>query len=104
MKRRLTTTYLLELTSFVIRGLKHIFKQIYTIFSKSFDSLNHDLLVRKLDLLGIPVDHLKWILSYLNCSLLSTSLPLSRYLWCPTRDPFGSATFYFVFKRPSLKL
>jgi len=79
-------------------------KQIYTIFSKSFDSLNHDLLVRKLDLLGIPVDHLKWILSYLNCSLLSTSLPLSRYLWCPTRDPFGSATFYFVFKRPSLKL
>jgi len=58
-----TATYLLELTSFAIRGFKKYFQTdvIYTEFSKAF------LLVRKLDLLGFPVDLLRWILSYLNC-------------------------------------
>jgi len=35
-------------------------------FSKAFDSVNHPILVRKLDLLGFPGDLLRWILSYLN--------------------------------------
>jgi len=68
---------------------------IYNNFGKAFDSVNHVLLVRKLDLsvnhvllvrkldlLGFPVDPLIWILSYLNCRTqrvpLKSSLP--RYL------------------------
>jgi len=68
MKRRLTTTNLLELTSFVIQGFKNNLQRdvIYTDFSKAFDSVNHYLLVRKLDPLSFPVDLLNWISSYLN--------------------------------------
>jgi len=58
MKRRSTTTNLLELTSFVIQGFKNNLQTdvIYTDFSKAFDSVNHYLLVRQLDLLGFPVE------------------------------------------------
>jgi len=97
MKRRSRTINLLELTLFVIKGIKmHIQTEvIYNNFGKAFDSVNHVLLVRKLDLsvnhvllvrkldlLGFPVDPLIWILSYLNCRTqrvpLKSSLP--RYL------------------------
>lgn len=68
MKRRSTTTNLLELTSFVIQGFKNNLQTdvIYTDFSKAFDSVNHYLLIKKLDLIGFPVDLLNWISSYLN--------------------------------------
>jgi len=68
MKRRSTTTSLLELTSFVIQGFKNNLQtdDIYTKFSKEFDSVDHYHLVRKLDLLSLPVDLLNWISSYLN--------------------------------------
>jgi len=50
MTRRSTTTNLLELTSFVIKGFKkHIQADVnYTDFSKEIDPLSHVLLVRKL--------------------------------------------------------
>jgi len=66
MKRRSTTTNLLELTSFVIQDFKIIFSVIYTDISKAFDSVNHYLLIRKLEHLGFLVDLLNWISSYLN--------------------------------------
>jgi len=68
VKRRSTTTNLLELTSFVIDGFNKKFKTdiIYTDFSKAFDSVNHSLLLFKLDQLGVPNNLLTWILSYLN--------------------------------------
>jgi len=68
MKRRSTTTNLLELTSFVIQGFIANLQTdvIYTDFSKAFDSVNNYLLLRKVDLLGFPVDLLNWISSYLN--------------------------------------
>jgi len=54
MKRRSTSTNLFELTSFVIPGFKNNLQTdiIYTDFSKAFDSVNHYLLIRKLDLIG----------------------------------------------------
>jgi len=92
MKRGSTTTNLLELTSFVIKGpKKHLQRDvIYRDFSKAFDSVNHVLLVRKLDLLGFPVDLLGWILTYLNCRTQRVNLKIlsfvyPRYLRCPTR-------------------
>jgi len=47
-KRRPTTTNLLEFTSFVINGFKENF-QIYTDFSKAFESLNQAHLGLKSD-------------------------------------------------------
>jgi len=54
VKRRSTTTNLLELTSFIIDGFNKKFQTtvIYTDFSKAFDSVNHYLLLFKLDQLG----------------------------------------------------
>jgi len=60
VKRRSTTTNLLELTSFVLDDV------IYTDFSKAFDSVNHSHLLFKLDQLGFPNNLLTWISSYLN--------------------------------------
>jgi len=52
IKRRSTTTNLLEFTSFVIGGFRKNRQTdvIYTDFSKAFDSVSHPILVRKLDL------------------------------------------------------
>jgi len=68
IKRRSTTTNLLEFTSFVTRGFRKNCQTdvIYTDFSKAFDSVNHQIIIRKLDLLGFPGGLLRWILSYLN--------------------------------------
>jgi len=68
IKRRSTTTNLLEFTSFVISGFRKNRQTdvVYTDFSKAFDSVNHPILVRKFDHLGFPGDLLRWILSYLN--------------------------------------
>jgi len=48
----------MKLTSFVIRVLKKHLQTdvIFTEFRKAFDSVNYVLLVRKLKLLGFPVD------------------------------------------------
>jgi len=68
VKRRSTTTNLLELTSFVLDGFNKTLQTdvIYTDFSKAFDSVNHSLLLFKLDQLGLPNNLLTWISSYLN--------------------------------------
>jgi len=69
VKRRSTTTNLLELSSIVINGFKKKMKTdlIYTDFCKSFDSLNHSLLIQiiliKLSQLGFPCNLLTWISS-----------------------------------------
>jgi len=68
IKRRSTTTNLLELTSFVLDGFNKKLQThvIYTDFSKAFDCVNHSLLLFKLDQLGFPNNLLTWISSYLN--------------------------------------
>jgi len=63
MKRRSTNTNFWELTSFVIKKFK---KRLQTVTCTHF---SHVLLVRKLYLLGFPVDPLRWILIYLNCRI-----------------------------------
>jgi hypothetical protein len=68
IKRRSTTTNLLELTSFVVQGFQQNLQTdvIYTDFSKAFDSVNHSLLSEKLKLLGFSPKLLSWIVSYLT--------------------------------------
>lgn len=66
-KRYSTSTNLLEFTSSIHRGfvLGKFTDTIYTDFSKAFDRVNHDLLLKKLDLMGLSYICLKWIKSYL---------------------------------------
>jgi len=77
------TTNLLEFTSFVISGFRKN-RQTYVVYadlSKAFDSVNHPILVRKLDLLGFLGDLLSWILSYLNYSKVFF-IPNPSYIRC----------------------
>lgn len=62
-----TTTNLLQLTTTVNQGflLRKQTDIIYTDFSKAFDKVNHNLLLKKLDLMGFSKKFLKWIGSYL---------------------------------------
>lgn len=65
---RSTTTNLLEFSSLVRDGFLSYQQTdvIYTDFSKAFDSVNHKLLIYKLDLLGFPQNLLLWLTSYLS--------------------------------------
>jgi len=69
MKRRSTTTILLELTSFAIKWFKKHLETDTRHTGKEFNSDNHVLLVRKLYLLRFPVNLLRWILSFLICRI-----------------------------------
>ena len=86
VKGRSTTTNLLEFTSLVNDAFseKKQTDVIYTDFSKAFDSVNHDLLLTKLDRIGFPPAFLGWISTYLKGRtqkvLLRSSISNSFYV------------------------
>ena len=67
MKRRSTMTNLLEFSSKVLNGFASYEQTdvIYTDFSKAFDTVNHNLLLLKLEKMGFSLPLLAWIKSYL---------------------------------------
>jgi hypothetical protein len=67
-KGRSTCTNLVEFTNFALRAIESG-KQvdvIYTDFSKAFDRVQHSILLRKLENIGIHSSLLAWIKSYLT--------------------------------------
>jgi len=40
---------------------------IYTDISKAFDTINHSVLIRKLELIGVNSPMLNWLSSYISC-------------------------------------
>ena len=68
LKGRSIVTNLLEFTSKIFDGFSSGFQTdvVYTDFSKAFDSVNHALLVEKLNLIGLPPILVEWISSYLS--------------------------------------
>jgi len=93
VKRRSTTTNLFELSSIVINGFKKKMQTdvIYTDFSKAFDSVNHSLLLFKLNQLGVPCNVLTWILSYLNGRTQSVIFKIySKFIYVTSVVPKGS--------------
>ncbi|XP_055307463.1 uncharacterized protein LOC129571673, partial [Sitodiplosis mosellana] len=68
MKGRSTITNLAEFTSCAILGMENHIQTdaIYLDIAKAFDSVNVDLLIRKLAIMGLNEQLLKWIKSYLH--------------------------------------
>ena len=54
---------------------------IFMDLSKAFDTLNHDLLIAKLEACGFSVNSLSYIHSYLNKRLQKTNVNNSYSLW-----------------------
>ena len=65
---RSTTTNLLTLTSFIHKWfvLNRQEDVVYTDFKKTFDSVNHTLLLTKLEKYGFPALLVFWLNSYLS--------------------------------------
>lgn len=68
VRGRSSTTNLLELTSHIFAAFRAKCQMdvIYTDFSKAFDTVVHNLLIYKLDIIGFPSNLLHWVSSYLN--------------------------------------
>lgn len=68
IKGRSTNTNLAIFTNDVLRGMEGGFQVdvIYTDFEKAFDRVDHNILLRKLQELGICGDLLRWMESYLR--------------------------------------
>ncbi|XP_055308107.1 uncharacterized protein LOC129572189, partial [Sitodiplosis mosellana] len=68
MKGRSTITNLAEFTSCAILGMENHIQTdaIYLDIAKAFDSVNVDLLINKLAIMGLNEQLLKWIKSYLH--------------------------------------
>ena len=68
MKGKSTTTNLVEFTSNVISGMAKGMQSdaIYLDIAKAFDSVNIELLIRKLAIMGLNKQLLEWIKSYLH--------------------------------------
>ena len=65
---------------------------VYTDFSKAFDKVNHQLLIRKLELFGVGGPILNWLESYLSgrSQQVRVGHTLSRTLMAPSGVPQGS--------------
>lgn len=68
IKHRSTTTNLMDFLHYSINGLNEYCRvdALYLDFSKAFDKVNHEILMRKLSSYSIPLNILKWIKSYLS--------------------------------------
>jgi len=83
VKRRSTTTNLLELSSIVINGFKKIMQT---------DFVNHSLLLFKFNQLGFPCNLLTWISSYLNgrTQRVIFKIAASKLIYVTNGVPHGS--------------
>lgn len=91
---RSTTTNLLLFVDYVLNGMGHCGQvdALYTDFSKAFDKVNHQLLIQKLQLLGVSGALLSWLQSYLTARTQSIKIgaTLSRPIQSCSGVPQGS--------------
>ena len=96
----LINTWLFEI------NIKKLWGALFTDFAKAFDVINHDLLLRKLNLYGLSANTLSLICSFLNSRLQKVSLKdnqsdFKSFIWnspriCPRTPPV-----LHLYKRPT---
>ena len=64
-KHRSPTTNLMEFVHYIIRKGGQV-DVLYTDFKKAFDKVNHQILIKKMNDLGLPQNLIYWIKSYLT--------------------------------------
>ena len=98
-----TTSTIADFTDDIFLNNSKCTLAMFIDFRKAFDTVDHNVLKLKAELLGIPGLTLKWSDSYLNgrrkCTMAngccSTDLPLK----CTTRLNFGSTSLLNIYKR-----
>lgn len=94
LKGRSTVSNLACFTEFVIRNMEGggQVDVVYTDFEKAFDRVDHDILLAKLNSLGIHGDLLRWVNSYLSNRSQAVVLGgyKSDYITVPSGVPQGS--------------
>lgn len=76
IEKRSTSTNLVAYTSFIIKSMKarKQIDSIYTDFSAAFDKINHQIMIAKLNRLGICGSLLAWLQSYLLDRTMSVKI------------------------------
>lgn len=101
MPKRSTTTNLVSYTSFIIKTIeaRKQVDAIYTDFSAAFDKINHDVLLAKLERLGLAEPLLSWMRSYLVGRTMSVKIGniISEHFAVPSGVPQGSHIGPFLF-------
>lgn len=96
LKGRSTTSNLLEFSNFLLSNIESGFQidVLFTDFSKAFDRIQHNILIKKICGFGIHSSMLKWIWSYLtnrsqfvqinNCKskLFSVHSGVPQFIFC----------------------
>lgn len=94
LKGRSTASNLALFTNYVLEHMEGggQIDVIYTDFEKAFDRVDHSILVRKLELLGIHGDLLRWVVSYLSNRSQAVVLGgyRSDFITIPSGVPQGS--------------
>lgn len=101
MKNKSTVTNLIEYTNFIANDLNlgNEIHAVYTDFSKAFDTVNINILLKKLSSYGIGGNLLKWFESYLRDRKLRVAFCgyTSEAFTTPSGVPQGSVLGPFLF-------
>lgn len=94
MKNRSIESNLFIYTDYILENMNlgSQVDAIYTDFSKAFDKIDHDILLRKLAAVGVCGDLLRWINSYIRNRSQAVSIGMYRSEFCLTTSgvPQGS--------------
>ena len=82
------TTAITQLNNWVLESMDEgkVTGLLFVDISKAFNSLNHKVLLRKLNHLGVSERSLRWFRSYLADRIIRATL---HHTWRATRQHFG---------------